>query len=261
MTEAEAKQLIWNATITPDEWARRIRDGYRGKPYNYAATNYYRALKALRGSSGTSSPPVSGLAGLIQNVVYCAQNPLAALGAPAHWKPVLTADPGYASFTTPSVVAQLRGKFGKVGAWFVQTQVSVEHAKAFVSQYGLDFLIYQGETSEEYRTAVEADAHLIVGNANSWTNDQRYDATSRVAHGQLAFAQEAYTNLGNPWPDQTSSGGVPAASLVLGVYDGSAEVPNGWDPTLDDYRLHTPVAVWKSVSIYHASGVRDWGNL
>jgi hypothetical protein len=266
VTEKEVLELIWGATITPEEWVRRIR---ANPSYAWKNTKYGKALLAARalgqnpGPNPPSPPPSSGLAAQIQSVIYCAQNPLSALVGPAHMKPALTADPGYASFTTPAVVSQLKAHFGTCGAWFVQTQVPVQHAKDFVAQYGLDFLIFQGETSEEYRTATEANAKLMIGNANSWTAEQRADATARINAGTLAFCQEAYTNLGNPWPDQTGTQGVPAASLCIAVYDGSGKSANGWYPTVSDYRQHTPASAWAGISVYHAAGMRasDWAAL
>lgn len=259
MTDAEIVAKVRGATIPLDEWCKRIRDGYKGKPYNYKATAYYKALAAAR-QVGPGPPPGPGptpnpLAAKIQNVVYCAQHPLSALGAPPHFKPALTADPGYASFVTQFVVAALKGRFGTCGAWFVQTQVSVQHARDFVAQYGLDFLIFQGETSEEYATAIEQGAHLMVGNANSWTGPQQTDAINRCNAGTLAFAQEAYTNTGGPWPENTGSAGVPAASLVIGVYQDASY------PSVADYKAHTPPGVWAGISVYHAAGVQDWGSL
>ncbi len=257
MTDHEIVQLIRSASISLDEWVKRVRYGYKGAPYNEKATAYYKALAAARAVSPPPPPPPpppSG--GAIQNIIYCAQGPLEALHCTKPgFKPALTADPGYASFVTPSVVSSLKAHFGTCGAWFVQTQVSQSHALDFVRAYGLDFLIYQGETSEEYRTAIEMGARLMVGNANSWTDAQRADATARCNAGSLAFAQESYTNTGGPWPNATGSAGVPAASLVIGVYQ------DVWNPSVADYKAHSTPAQWGGISIYHAAGVQDWGSL
>jgi hypothetical protein len=269
MTAAEqaALKLIYDAGISLDTWVSRIQHGYRGKPYNYKATAYYKALKILRdaGAGGnptpTPPPPAPLIAKLAQKVVYCAQNPLTVLGASSDHIPALTADPGYASFNTPDVVIHLRSKFPRIAGWGVQTQIGAQAIHDFVDRLGLDYAIFQGETSDEYRTAIDAGAKVIVGNANAWTDAQRQDATVRVNQGHLAFAQEAYTNLGGPWPESTSSGGVPAASLVIGVYDGTAEVPGaGWNPSVAEYKAHTPPGVWQTISVYHAAGVNpaEW---
>jgi hypothetical protein len=145
----------------------------------------------------------------------------------------------------------------------VQTQIGAQAIRDFQSRYGLDYCCFQGETSEEYKTAIEAGADVMVGNANSWSDDQRKDATSRVNVGSLAFTQEAYTNLGGPWPKDTSSSGVPAASFTLGVYDGSHEQADGWNPSLQSYKDNTPASAWPSVSVYHAAGMNpsEWGLL
>lgn len=260
------------ATITFDEFCRRVRDGWKGKPYDYRNTLYYKGVVEVRAAENTTpaSAPVPSAASnpyakKLQNVVYCAQRSEAALAAPKHMVPALTLDPAYAAWATPDIVSKFRIQ-GRpaVAGWFVQTQVPVQQAKDTANRLGLDYIIYQGETSEEYRTAIEAGAKLIVGNANAWTDAQRQDAAARIGRGELAFAQEAYTNLGNPWPESTSSGGVPACSLVLGAYDGSSEVPGrGWNPSLAEYKQHTPAPVWATVSVYHAAGVNqnEWGLL
>jgi hypothetical protein len=201
---------------------------------------------------------------MAQRIIFCAQDPLAAMGAPPGHIIALTADPGYASFVDQNVVNQLRSRFETLASWGVQTQIPAQRIRDFQAQWGLDYCIFQGETDEEYRTAIEAGAEVIVGNANSWTEAHRQDATARINQGILAFTQETYTNLGGPWPEDSSSAGVPCASFTLGVYDGSNEQPGkGWDPSLQAYKDHTPASVWPLVSIYHAAGVdpSEWGLL
>ena len=219
---------------------------------------------ALAGDGGSGYvPPPSGLAPWAQKIIFCAQDPLTALPAPKGHIIALTADPAYASWVSGSVVDQLRSKFDLLASWGVQTQIGAQRIRDFQHQFGLDYCIFQGETSEEYRTAIEAGAEVIVCNPNSWTNDQRRDATGRVNAGTLAITFETYTNLGNPWPGDSSSGGVPAASYCLGVYDGSKEQANGWNPSLQAYKDNTPAEAWPLVSVYHAAGVNpnEWGLL
>jgi hypothetical protein len=219
---------------------------------------------AIGGDEYHPPSPADDLAALAQRIIFCAQDPLAAMGAPSRHIIALTADPGYASFVDTNVINQLRSKFETLASWGVQTQIPAQRIRDFQAQWGLDYCIFQGETDEEYRTAIEAGAEVIVGNANSWTDAHRQDATARINQGALAFTQETYTNLGGPWPEDSSSAGVPCASFTLGVYDGSNEQPGkGWDPSLQAYKEHTPASVWPLVSIYHAAGVdpAEWGLL
>jgi hypothetical protein len=218
------------------------------------------------GGGGSPIPPPSEntLTKLAQKVIFCAQAPLSAMGAPPGHTIALTADPAYASFVDDGVIDQLYSRFKLIAAWGVQTQIPAQAIRDFQARYGLDYCIFQAETSEEYRTAVECGAEVVVGNANAWTDAQREDATSRVYAGELAFSQETYTNLGGPWPKDSSAGGVPAASFCLGVYDGTNEQPGkGWNPSLQSYKDNTPAGAWPLVSVYHAAGVNpaEWGLL
>jgi hypothetical protein len=260
-TEAElGQQAVDHAqqtTISWDEYLSRVRNN---TSYKYKNTQWYEAgrdLEQTKQLEPTPQPPHPNLAALAQRLVFCAQNPLAAMGAPATYTPALTADPGYASFVSPSVVSQLRSRFAKIAAWGVQTQIGAQTIRDFQARYGLDYCIFQGETSDEYRTAIEAGAQVVVGNSNAWNESQRTDATTRCNTGTLAFCFETYTNEGAPWPEASSSAGVPAASFCLGLYAAK------WEPTLADYKAHTPPAVWPLVSIYHAAGVNpsEWSLL
>jgi hypothetical protein len=241
-------------TISAQDWCQRIDDK---EDYAWTKTEWFKAiqdLEAIKHLPAPTPPQPSGLAVMAQRLVFCAQNPLTVMGAPGSYVPCLTADPGYASFVTPSVLSQLRSKFPKIAAWGVQTQIGAQTIRDFAAKWGLDYCILQGETSEEYRTAIEAGAHVIVANPNSWAEAQRQDAIARVNAGTLAVSFETYTNEGAPWPEGSSAGGVPCASYCLGVYAAK------WNPTLADYKQHTPEAAWPAVSIYHAAGVNpsEW---
>jgi hypothetical protein len=264
-TETElANQAVDHAqatTISWDEYLSRIRTN---TSYKYKNTQWYEAgkdLEATKHLEPAPEPPqpqpTPGLAAKAQKLVFCAQAPLTALGAPASYIPCLTADPGYASFVDASVISQLRAKFKTIAAWGVQTQIPVRTIRDFAARWALDYVILQGETSDEYRTAIEAGANVIVGNSNSWSESQRQDATARINRGELAFSFETYTNEGAPWPRDSSSAGVPAASFCLGRYAAR------WNPTLADYKANTPASAWPLVSVYHAAACTpaDWALL
>jgi hypothetical protein len=261
-TEAElAKSAVDHAKKTSWSWDRYLAEIRNNSSYQYKSTEWYKAGLDLNSAKtaepAPTPPPATSLAALAQKLVFCAQNPLSALGAPASYIPALTADPGYASFVSPSVVSQLRSRFAKVAAWGVQTQIGAQAIRDFQARYGLDYSIFQGETAEEYSTAIQAGAQVIVGNSNAWSESQRADAANRVNAGTLAFCFECYTNEGAPWPEASSSAGVPADSFCLGLYAAK------WEPSLQAYKDHTPSSVWPLVSIYHAAGVNpsEWGLL
>jgi hypothetical protein len=192
--------------------------------------------------------PLPPLAELARNVMFTAWNPVAALRCPPHWRVALSADPAYdtaARFAAPKIRAQ--GNL--LAVWGVQTQIGAARIREFGQAVGADFLIFQAETVEEFNTAVQAGAQLIVGNPNSWTDTQREYA---IARGEtLATLFEVYANAGSPWPDTASAQGVPVTTEVLGV---------GWGNTsyqLKDYQPHTPPGVWANMSVYLAENMND----
>lgn len=198
------------------------------------------------------APPVP-LAELGRNVMFTAWNPQAALRAPKHWTVALSADPAYDA-AARAAASMIKAR-GPLAVWGVQTQIGVQRIKDFGKQVGADFLIFQGETAEEYDTAIAAGARLIVGNPNAWTDAQRADAIARG--DSLATLFEVYSNEGSPWPDAASSRNVPVSCEVLGV---------GWGTNpyqLADYKPHTPPGVWQTMSVYLAENLSDesWGLL
>jgi hypothetical protein len=261
-TESELAQSALEhakkTTISCDEWCRRIDDQ---EDYAYTKTEWWKALRDLEAAKNLPAPqppqPSAGLAAKAQKLMFCAQSPLTAMGAPASYIPCLTADPAYAGFVNASVISQLRSKFRTIAAWGVQTQIPAQAIRDFQARWGLNYSIFQGETDEEYVTAIQAGADVVVGNSNAWTEAHRAEAADRVNRGQLAFCFECYTNEGAPWPEASSSAGVPAASFCLGLYAAK------WEPSLQAYKDHTPASVWPLVSIYHAAGVNpsEWGLL
>jgi hypothetical protein len=199
--------------------------------------------------------PTPRLPALAQNVIFTAWAPAAVpAGLPAKWKVAISADPAFEAAARAGA-DRARALGHTVAAWGNQEQIGADRIRNFAAGIGADYAIYQAETAAEYDSAVRAGAHVIVGNPNAWTHDQRYDATGRVNRDELALVFETYTNEGGPWPDQASAQGVPAASLCLGV--GRGKTPY----TLADYRAHTPPAAWPTISVYLAEHVPDWEHL
>lgn len=219
-------------------------------------------IEAIRvGLEWEQSPPppsLPSLAELGRNVMFTAWNPEAALRCPAHWKIAISADPGPEGKwdTAGRFVAPKIKQSGRLLAvWGVQTQIGADRIRDFGAVVGADYLIFQAETAEEFETAIAAGATVIVGNPNSWTDEQREYAISRG--DTLATLFEVYSNAGSPWPDAASSRNVPITCEVLGV---------GWGPNpyqLADYKPHTPPGVWQTMSVYLAENMSEesWGLL
>ena len=126
--------------------------------------------------------------------------------------------------------------------------------------YGMDGSIGQGETQEEYETAIAFGFGIIVANPNAWNDSSRADANQRIAAGTLAVIGEGYTNLGGPPPNQYGAGGVNISSVCIGVYDGSNEQPgSGWNPSVASYNDNCSPSMWTDIGVYHAAGVNPAG--
>lgn len=194
-----------------------------------------------------------------QQVYLCAQDCLTAMQAPRGSIPALSLDPAYAGWNTPAAVAALRTKFYRVAGWYVPGEIDAAAARTWARQLGLDYVIVQAETAAQYDLAMEqtkGTTVVLVGNPNAWTDAQRADATARCDNNTMALIFETYTNEGWPWPDQSSSQGVPAASLCIGLYHGAA----GYI-TAAEYKAHTSPGAWRTLSIYYTAGVAtedDW---
>jgi hypothetical protein len=222
-------------------------------------------IEAIRVGIEWETPPVvpPSLTELGRNVMFTAQNPEAALRLAGRtgWKVALTADPGPEGKWDTAVRAAAP-KFKQAGVpvlvWGVQTQIGASRIRALAADIGAVATIFQAETVEEYDTAMAADAKLIIGNPNAWTQPQRDDAMYRG--DSLATLFEVYSsNAGSPWPDAASSQGVPITCEVLGVgsWEGRPDVQ------LADYKPHTPPGVWQTMSVYLAENMNDesWGLL
>jgi len=244
-------------------WEKYLAEIRKNPDYAYKNTEWFKAgadLEKTKTASGgvTPVPPPtdSSLATMAKHVVFCAQDSAAALKAPRKMSAALTADPAYAQWATQEVVALLRAQGRKLFAWGNQTQIPASAITGLRDQLDLDGAIGQGETQQEYETAVRAGFGIIVGNPNAWNRAEREDANQRIAAGTLAVIGEDYANLGGPPPNAYSAGGVNISSVCIGVYDGSSEVPgSGWNPSVAWYKENCTPAMWADIGVYHAAGV------
>ena len=251
-------------------WFNWIRSGRKGRrprnaPKRIPAWAFeHFAVDSARLGAATS---LSSLEHKATNVIFTAQDPLAARPSSVRYKIALTADSGAWTASDSdrrAVVAEFRSQGRIVYAWGNQSQIPADQIRQLASDYQLDGCIYQAESADEYDTATEAGAMMIVGNPNALTPEQRVHAAKRIRDGLLAWICEVYTNVSHPWPDEYGTQGVPVASWCLGLYDGSGDNPNGgrYVPVAE-YRAHTPPADWPRVSVYYAEGVADgdWAQL
>jgi len=263
--EASAGKHARAASWTWDKYLAEIR---KNPDYAYKNTEWFKAgadlekTKSASGGGTPTPPPDSSLVVMAKHVVFCAQNSEAALNAPRKMSVALTADPSYAQWATPEIVSQLRAQNRPfLFSWGVQTQIPASAIIGLRDSLGLDGAIGQGETQQEYDTAMQAGFGIIVANPNAWNQASRDDANRRIAAGTLAVIGEDYANLGGPPPNAYSAGGVNISSVCIGVYDGSSEVPgSGWNPSVAWYKENCAPAMWADIGVYHAAGVNplEW---
>jgi hypothetical protein len=96
----------------------------------------------------------------LQNVIFCAEEPAKATRAPLHFNVALTADPAYRDWNPPSVVAALKGQGRRVYAWCDcrpwGAGTPASEAYAMMERYGLNGVILQAETPQEFDHAMTA---------------------------------------------------------------------------------------------------------
>lgn len=229
-------------------------------PRPTAGSPYARLIiEAIRVGLAQANPPAPApelppLTELAQNVLFTAQDPLAALHAPSKWRVALTADPGPEGKWDAAVrdaAPKLKATGHLVAVWGNQAQTGAARIWTLARDLGADFVIFQAETVGEYTSAIAAGAQIIVGNPNSWTQAQRDDATARCSRGELVVMFEVYANVDGNFPNVASSRGVPVVTEVLGI--------GGWDNRpdvqLDAYATRTPAGVWSTMSVYLAEAM------
>lgn len=211
------------------------------------------------------NPPVTlpvSLSGHVQNIIFAAQAPLTALGAPGKYGVAITADPAYAEWATPATVAALRQRGHRVYAWGNQAQIAAALIYKLCDDLKLDGSIFQSETEYELLSGLAAGGQLFVGNPNSWLA-RIPQWNELVTAGKTAMTFEVYWNATGVNPALASSQGAIVASECIGCYDASGEHPDtGSDKQPSEYKAQMNPSVWTGVCVYHAAGVTEgWGSL
>jgi len=243
-----------HAKATTKSWDWYLSQIRANPSYAYKNTQWYAAggdLEAVKHLPPEPVVPPAPARIALQNVVFVSDTPQQAVNeAPTHYALLFSADPAYQDWH--DLVARARGQ-GRpwLGVWCDCRSTLPPAAKRLMEQHRLDAWCGQGENDGELLVALEHGASLLVGNANAWAPANAARVTSLIGAGSLSFSQEAYTNAGNPWPEATSAGGVPAASLTIGLYDASGEQPGvGRYITVAEYQAHTPPALWGQICAY-----------
>jgi len=226
-----------------------------------------RAMDAARKPAPGPEPPSPvpvpnpnpDLTNRAQKVIFTGWNPLDGV----HGRLAITADvnvagnPDLHRANSVEAAKQTRARGFEVAAWANQSQVGIQNLVNFGNVIGAAYLIWQAETpGEMVDVGINLDGSrradspctwgpiVVIGNANAWTDKQRAAAKVFADAGRLAFIQETYANEGDPWPDRTSTQGVPACAVSPGV--GWGRYPH----QLPAYHEHMGPGTWLTMSPY-----------
>lgn len=191
-------------------------------------------------------PPLPPRAAAYVNLIFAAQNPLAALSAKPKYTILFTADPGYDAWASYGAAQQCRDAGHKVGVWYVPTQVSRERARDVAARLGTDFIIGQAETDEEFWASWTQGCTAVIGNLSACFEDEK--AAGLIRDGKMVFVNEFYWNQDSSRkPDNHN---LPVPSLCVAFYDGHSDSssPNAWAPHYGDYLAAG--YVWPTMSAY-----------
>lgn len=214
---SRAEQLAWDATVSVDEWVRRIREGYRGKLYNVAATNYYRALVELRktgaggiGASGGAPTPPS---------------PAPVIPSVFHGRGML------ATWNTEAVFRDLAPYLDWIALLGRLPETTLALADAIRST-GVRVLVWEDEWSN---AGIDAVTRILPPD---WRT--KGIVTGYIGQGESAAQRASKIALGNNL-DAAVTGGIPKA-LVDNLDPASGPWPPGWVCIPEVYEAANPNA-------------------
>ena len=196
------------ASITPEEWCKRIEEGYPpGIPYKYKRTHNYKAQQYLFKAANTPNPrpapprhlehvsvkPIN-LAS-VQRCLFLTGDISRALECKARLL-IATADPGYRHFYTHSFLQNAIAQ-DRLRVWCDCRQspdgTPPKVALAWLKELGLppDYFYGQGETAEEFQRGYDAGARKLIVNMSVLTDSQ----LSKVDSGECVVTNETYFNV------------------------------------------------------------------
>jgi len=245
---AEALAEMQKAQWPPQKWCQTIDDR---EDYQWVLTHNYKAQVAMWNAAHPApnpTPPTPVVVPESQYVIFCANNPEAAFGAPKKYRIALSADPAY-SANLPSIISMLRAKgYAAIAGWCdcrTEGGTPATAGKAFVAQHGLDYFIGQAESAAEFDNALSAGAKVVVGNLTALRSDQ----AKLIEKGVVSLIQEDYWNEG--W--------ARADSPLISAYCAGIYATSLWDPTIAQYQS---AGRWRDGDgLFHAASVKDWQSL
>lgn len=234
----EIARLARAAEIPPAEWVRRVRQGYRGKPYRWPATNYGQILLLLPElRSPTPPPPAPSVFG--GRGVLAADEPLSLLLDVARHVDWIALRPDISSAVQASAIAERC----TVHVW--EAGDTPNEGQAAVTRLKAKGYIAEDEGPRERSYALEVGGEVTVPKAlvtNNWAPD--FPAGWEVI-------PEAYTNAtpwatpGSVYADAFNRGAARIPSVCFGLFEseaGASTPPGTYKPLVEYLALHGQIA-------------------
>jgi len=201
----------------------------------------------------TEPPPLPPRAARYVNLIFAAQNPLAALAAKPKYRVLFTADPGYDDWATVGAANALRDAGHDIGVWYVPTQVSRSRAQEVAARLNTDFVVGQSETLPEFQASWEQGCRSVIGNLSAVFDNP--DAASKISSGEMIFVNEFYWNQDRS--RKSDNHGLPVPSLCVAFYDGHSDssAAEAWAPHAGDYQQAG--YWWPTMSAYGPGATAD----
>lgn len=257
---AEALALEKQATIHPDEWCLRIKNGYKGKPYNYKNTKNYPAQVKLWQAANTNPSPAPGID--LRDVQRCLflVDDISRVFDTHDRLLIATADLTYRHYYTSEFLTGAISS-GRFRVWCDCHSTFPQTALQWLDDLGLPHNFFYGEceSAPAFDVGYSGGARRMVGNMSvlhpNAVDDPRHDQLDKVNSGEVLITNETYFNRDpNYGVDWRSSDGV--GSNTLACYASSSE-PATYYP-FD--KQHEDGKANPATDCYYMTGLdkRDW---
>jgi hypothetical protein len=258
-----AEHEMAQATVTPEEWVKRIRHGYNGKPYNYKNTHNWKAqqfmFQAVNTKSNPSPAPLPTInLRPVQRCLFLTGDISRALETTGRLL-IATADLNYRQFYTTQFL-QAAIASDRLRVWCdsraAPNGTPPDVALQWLRELGLPphYFYGQCEMPNEFDAAYAAGARRMVGNVNA-PFSERQIAQILNPDDPVVITNETYFNV-NPHYDVNWRGWPVVGSNTLACY---ASVSEGASYYPFDQQ-HADGKVSPGIDCFYMDGLRsrDW---
>jgi hypothetical protein len=226
-TKAELTQQAMHememATITPEEWCRRIQYGYNGKPYNYKVTHNYKGQDLLYQAAKMAPPkppqPPSGDLSDVQRCLFLTGDTSRALMT-SNRLLIATADPNYRQYYSQYFL-DAAIKQNRLRVWCDCHTTFPETALAWMDQLGLPHNYFYGEceSAAAFEVAYNMGCRKMIGNLSVLDDRQITVVRAGVVH----ITNETYFNVNPNYRVDWRNANAGVGSNCMAVYASTTE--------------------------------------